>query len=136
MGVQVLSTLAALNELRIASKRTTKEGQDETLKRLRMQHTHAQTTKAMLCTAVAIVVFLLASPRNAQAQTVTTIYTFVGGSNSSVNPYGAIAQGRDGEYYGMTVRSDLQGLGLGNLQHSLHVVGHRWPDVQRPGAGK
>ena len=68
-----------------------------------MQHTHAQTTKAMLCTAVAIVVFLLALPRNAQAQTVTTIYTFVGGSNSSVNPYGAIAQGRDGEYYGMTV---------------------------------
>ncbi len=80
-----------------------KEGPDKTLRTIRMHHIHAQTTTSMLCAAVAIVVLFLAATHTAQAQTVSTIYTFVGGSSSSVNPYGAIAQGRDGDYYGMTV---------------------------------
>lgn len=75
------------------------------MKILRTQPRNAKTqnTKAVLCTAIAIVVLLLAASRNAPAQTVTTIYNFVGGSSSTVQPFGAIAQGRDGDYYGLTV---------------------------------
>ncbi len=54
------------------------------MRKLRTQQTNAQTTKAMLCTAVAIVVFLLAVPRPARAQTVATIYTFANNSRTSL----------------------------------------------------
>ena len=52
-----------------------------------------------LAMAFACVLTMLAA---AQAQTVSTVYNFVGTDNS-VNPSGAIAQGRDGNYYGTTL---------------------------------
>lgn len=60
-----------------------------------------QGKNAILCTAIALAALFAAMPIRAQAQTLSTIYDFVGSSNSQ-NPQGVIAQGRDGNYYGMT----------------------------------
>ena len=60
-----------------------------------------QGKNAILCTAIALAALFAAMPIGAQAQTLSTIYDFVGSSNSQ-NPQGVIAQGRDGNYYGMT----------------------------------
>ncbi len=65
-----------------------------------MQHGQTPIIRTTLCTALALSVLLLAA-HNAQAQTVSAIYTFVG-SSDSVNPHGVVAQGRDGDYYGVT----------------------------------
>lgn len=53
---------------------------------------------------------VLLMPPAVHAQTVTTAYNFVGTDNS-VNPYGVIAEGRDGNYYGIT----LAGGGAGTI---------------------
>ena len=60
-----------------------------------------QGKNAILCTAIALAALFAAMPIRAQAQTLSTVYDFVGSSNSQ-NPQGVIAQGRDGNYYGMT----------------------------------
>jgi uncharacterized repeat protein (TIGR03803 family) len=71
------------------------------VKKLAIVRKHRQVKKAqaIICAALAIAVVLL--PPAVQAQTVTTIYNFVG-SDNSVDPLGVIAQGRDGDYYGVT----------------------------------
>ncbi len=66
-----------------------------------LNHALLQGKNAVLCTAIALAALFAAKPIAAQAQTVSTIYDFVGSSNSQ-NPQGVIAQGRDGNYYGMT----------------------------------
>ncbi len=60
-----------------------------------------QGKNAILCTAIALAALVAAMPSRARAQTLSTVYDFVGSSNSQ-NPQGVIAQGRDGNYYGMT----------------------------------
>ena len=60
-----------------------------------------QSKNSILCTAIALAALFAAMPIGAQAQTLSTIYDFVPSSNSQ-NPRGVIAQGRDGNYYGMT----------------------------------
>jgi uncharacterized repeat protein (TIGR03803 family) len=66
---------------------------------MKRSHVHAQATKATLSTVLAIAVLLLGASHTAHAQTVTTILNF---PNAEQAPLGVIAQGRDGEYYGLT----------------------------------
>ena len=75
------------------------------MKKLTMKRSqvHARVTKAMVGTALAIAVLLVGAPSQAQAQTVTTIFNF---PNTAVAPLGVIAQGRDGDYYGLTLNGD------------------------------
>ena len=57
---------------------------------------------AVLCLVTISLVWSL----SVHAQTVTTVYNFVGTANS-VDPYGPIAEGRDGNYYGITLGPSL-----------------------------
>jgi uncharacterized repeat protein (TIGR03803 family) len=91
---------------------------------MNMQRGQTRIIHSILCMALALALLLLAAPRNAQAQTVTPIYTFVGSSNS-VMPHGVVAQGRDGDYYGVTEGPEpgtiykVSGSGAFTLLHSM-----------------
>ena len=65
------------------------------------KHSHV-VDKASLYRVLLMTLVALTTASAAPAQTVSTLYTFVGSSNS-VNPDGVVAQGRDGNYYGVTV---------------------------------
>src|ERR1700683_2000585 len=54
--------------------------------------------KAKLLAAIFLVAIAIAAP----AQTVSTIYQFSSGTNPSL-PAGVMAQGRDGNFYGVTL---------------------------------
>ena len=83
-----------------------------------------QGKRAILCPAIALAALFAAVPIGAQAQTVSAIYDFIG-SSSSQNPQGVIAQGRDGDYYGMTSGPEpgtiykVSGSGTFTLLHSM-----------------
>lgn len=62
----------------------------------------AQTTRISLYITLAIGATLLMAPPTPQAQTVTTIHNFVGADNA-LSPFGPIAQGRDGNFYGIAL---------------------------------
>lgn len=55
--------------------------------------------KAKLLTGIFLVAIAIAAP----AQTVTTIYTFGSGGSSLTLPAGVMAQGQDGDFYGVTL---------------------------------
>jgi uncharacterized repeat protein (TIGR03803 family) len=56
--------------------------------------------RTILCMAV-FTTFVLMAAQPLRSQTVTTVYNFSTNSSQSTNPAGVIAQGRDGNYYGM-----------------------------------
>ena len=60
--------------------------------------------------ASALVLLVAAAVAPAQAQTVTTVFDFTNSSGTAVLPFGPMAQGRDGNYYGVT-----QGPGFGAI---------------------
>jgi uncharacterized repeat protein (TIGR03803 family) len=74
-----------------------------------MMQTNSRTGSAgtIMCIALAFAaLFLVAVPYAAQAQTVTTLYDFATNSGVTQQPSGVIAQGRDGNFYGITTSPD------------------------------
>jgi uncharacterized repeat protein (TIGR03803 family) len=72
------------------------------LDQLKVNHRNRHHARIILSTLLAVAA-LLVVPHAAQAQTVTTILNF---PNTATAPLGAIAQGRDGDYYGLTLNGD------------------------------
>jgi uncharacterized repeat protein (TIGR03803 family) len=85
--------------------------------------------KAKLLAGIFLVAVAIAAP----AQTVSTIYQFSSGSNPNL-PAGVMAQGRDGNFYGITQSGGTANLGViynisseGSLTslHSMAQWGHQ-----------
>ncbi len=77
---------------------------------LRQQRTRRvnSSVKGMILAAA----FLLCAGAMAGAQTVTTLYSFVGGKTSGANPwYVTLVQGTNGQLYGTTYNGGTKGLG-------------------------
>ena len=71
------------------------------MKRIRLQ---TKSLSAFAIFAIAMLAFILSlAAIPAQAQTFTTLYNFApGGTDAQIFPAGTMAQGRDGDFYGMT----------------------------------
>lgn len=61
----------------------------------------ANTFAATACALTLLALFSAVAVRPAQAQTVSTVYSFSNGSNPN-SPVGVMAQGRNGSFYGVT----------------------------------
>src|ERR1051326_1800938 len=90
---------------RTSGRRNRKTGEDA-VKGIGMVQKYSRIKSGtIVCLALAIATLSLAIP-HAQAQTVTTLYDFATNSSMAQQPSGVIAQGRDGNFYGITQSPD------------------------------
>src|SRR5579864_823691 len=74
---------------------------------------------AITCTAITLSALFAAAPTGAQAQTVSTILSF---PSADSEPLGVIAQGRDGNYYGVTASGAIYNVTASGTFTLLHTL--------------